>query len=438
MLSLGAMKSTLLLLSTASVSRYSRNSTNAMREYKFCSRCMHIINRGPRIFKHTPVYIQPPILSSRYSTANAQLPLLAGNQYFQDSISSTVLKIKHLNQIGEMIQTQVETWGNTIEEVKNIFQRGNVYVSKPLQPSILYRENPTFKAYRMYLCSLIILLELLLHPVFGANIRAIYLFKDVLKSNTTALTTSSFNTLIIFGVGVLEDGSIMYYSNTPGSTDVKVASNGAYTGGAALAAKLKSFKAADSPITRLEISMNSQHIKNLMSKPGPGANTPLYQNFAALKTAWGLDAVNNDDESLYDVSSTLAFAKMLGSIGYKYTGAPYTNTAFWKALVSQANQGLSGTNLLFDRTYLQCYDGGAGNDPSAWAKNLGMDVVPLVWVTNDAKPVYGMTAAAAKAKFQGWKARGGVAGGGYWNDYDIEKMGLSYKDYGNALSSVFP
>ncbi|KAF2445158.1 hypothetical protein P171DRAFT_431901 [Karstenula rhodostoma CBS 690.94] len=292
----------------------------------------------------------------------------------------------------------------------------------------------------MYLYYLIkiLLFELLLRPAFCANIRAIYLFKDVLKSNTTSLTTSNFNSLIIFGVGILDDGSIMYYSNTPGSTDVKVASNGAYTGGAALAAKMQSLKAAGSSVTRLEISMNSQHVKELMAKPGPGTGTPLYKNFAALKTAWGLDAVNNDDESLYDVASTAAFAKMLGAVGYKYTGAPYTNAGFWKALIAQANAGRAEPDLLFDRAYLQCYDGGAGNDPSAWASSLGLKVVPLVWVTNDSKPSYGTTAAAAKTKFQGWKERGGVVGGGYWNDYDIEKMGLSYREYGDALGSVFP
>ncbi|KAL5436334.1 hypothetical protein PMIN07_001713 [Paraphaeosphaeria minitans] len=284
----------------------------------------------------------------------------------------------------------------------------------------------------------ILLVDLVLGPVLGANIRAIYLFKDVLKSNTTALITSGFNSLIIFGVGILEDGSIMYYSNTPGSADAKVASGGAYIGGNGLAAKMQSLKAAGSSVIRLEISMNSQHVKDLMAKPGPGADTPLYKNFAALKAAWGLDAVNNDDESLYDVTSTVTFAKMLGKVGYRYTGAPYTNTAFWKSLISQTNAGLAEPNLLFDRAYLQCYDGGAGNDPGAWANNLGLKVVPLVWVTNDSKPSYGTTAAAAKTKFQGWKARGGVIGGGYWNDYDIEKMGLSYKGYGDALGSVFP
>ncbi|KAK0655018.1 hypothetical protein B0T16DRAFT_319397 [Cercophora newfieldiana] len=285
--------------------------------------------------------------------------------------------------------------------------------------------------------SLIFLLSFPLFT-FAAPIRAIFLFKDVLKSNTTALKTSSFNTVIIFGIGILSDGSIKYYSNTPGSSDITVASNGTYVGGPALSEKVRSFKVAPTTIDRVEISMNSQHVKNLMTTPGPNPNTPLYQNFLALQEAWGLDAVNNDDESLYDVSSTVAFAKMLGRAGYKYTIAPYTNVRFWQALVTQANSGLAAAEWLVDRVYLQCYDGGASNDPRSWEGNLGMKVVPLVWVTNDSKPAFSTTAAQARSKFAGWHSRSALAGGGYWNDYDIEKMKLSYAEYGAALKSVFP
>lgn len=272
-----------------------------------------------------------------------------------------------------------------------------------------------------------------------SNIRSIYLFKDVLKSDTTSLKTSGFNSVIMFGVGILGNGDIMYYSNTPGSSDVLVASAGAYVGGDALATTVKSFKTGTTGIDRVEISMNSQHVKDLMASPGPGPSTPLYRNFAALKAAWGLDAVNNDDESLYDVASTAQFAQMLGDIGYKYTIAPYTNSAFWVALIRRANAGLADPNLLLlDRVYLQCYDGGAGNDPASWAGALGLEVVPLVWVTNDSKPSQGTTVAQARGKFASWSAAGGLAGGGYWNDYDIEKNGLSYSQYGDVLVDIFP
>ncbi|KAF2176487.1 hypothetical protein K469DRAFT_607086 [Zopfia rhizophila CBS 207.26] len=259
-----------------------------------------------------------------------------------------------------------------------------------------------------------------------------------MKSNTTALKTSGFNTLIIFGVGVLDNGDIKYYSNTPGSQDVLVASNGAYIGGDALADKVRSFKTGDTGIDRLEISMNAQNIRPLMTNPGPGANTPLYRNFKALKTAWSLDAVNNDDESIYDAASTVAFAKMLRGIGYKYTIAPYTNTGFWTSVKTQLNTDLKGPNLLLDRVYLQCYDGGAGNNPGSWQQTLGMKVVPLLWVINDSKPSYGVTAAQARTRFASWNQQNALGGGGYWNDYDIEKMGLSYTQYGEVLTSIFP
>ncbi|AEO69701.1 uncharacterized protein THITE_2069232 [Thermothielavioides terrestris NRRL 8126] len=261
-----------------------------------------------------------------------------------------------------------------------------------------------------------------------------------MKSNTTALTTSGFNTLIIFGLGILDNGDIKYYSNTPGSQDVLVASNGSYVGGDALAAKVRSLKSgAGSTVQRVEISMNAQHVRELMARPGPGADTPLYRNFAALRAAWALDAVNNDDESIYDAASTAAFAAMLGAAGYRYTIAPYTNTGFWAAVVARVNAGrAAASDLLLDRVYLQCYDGGAGNDPGGWQGALGMKVVPLLWVVNDSKPSQGTTAAQARARFAAWNQRDALAGGGFWNDYDIEKMGLSYKEYASVLTSVFP
>ncbi|KAK2008202.1 coagulation factor 5/8 type domain-containing protein [Colletotrichum eremochloae] len=295
---------------------------------------------------------------------------------------------------------------------------------------------------------LAILVALLLHGsllVYAAaantDVKSIFLFKDVLQSNTTALKTSGFDSLVIFRIGVLDNGDLVYYS-TGGAgeaVDAPVVTNGTYVGGAALADKIRSFKTGTTNINRVEVSLVShdttfQNIRDLISADGTGPDTVLYRNFAILKTEWDLDAFNNDDEGVYDVSSTVGFAQLLGAIGYRYSIAPYTNNRFWATVKSGIDAAVPG---LFDRVYLQVYDGGAGNNPGTWQTALGIKVIPLVWVINDAKPSQGVTAAQARQRFAGWSSQYAVAGGGYWNDYDIEKMGSSYAEYAAALTSVF-
>ncbi|KAK2034853.1 coagulation factor 5/8 type domain-containing protein [Colletotrichum zoysiae] len=283
--------------------------------------------------------------------------------------------------------------------------------------------------------------RLLICAAADTGVKSIFLFKDVLQSNTTALKTSGFDTLVVFRIGVLDNGDLVYYSTGDAgeAVDAPVVTNGTYVGGAALADKIRSFKTGTTNIDRVEVSLVShdatfQNIRDLMGADGPGPGTVLYRSFEVLRAEWRLDAFNNDDEGVYDVPSTVGFARMLGAIGYRYSAAPYTNSGFWAAVKREVDAAAPG---LFDRVYLQVYDGGAGNDPGAWQAALGLKVVPLVWVVNDAKPSQGVTAEQARQRFAGWSAQHAVAGGGYWNDYDIEKMGSSYEDYAAALASVF-
>ncbi|OLN90017.1 hypothetical protein CCHL11_07208 [Colletotrichum chlorophyti] len=279
------------------------------------------------------------------------------------------------------------------------------------------------------------------HAEANTNVKSIFLFKDVLQSITTALKTSGFDTLLIFRIGALGNGDLMYYSTGDAgeATDAPVVTNGTYTGGTALADKIQSFKTDKTNITRVEVSLVShdttfQNIRDLINAEGTGPEAILYKNFEALKAAWDLDAFNNDDESVYDVSSTLSFAQLLGDIGYQYSIAPYSNSNFWATAKTRIDAAAPG---LFDRVYLQVYDGGAGNNPGTWQDALDISVIPLVWVINDAKPSQGTNPALAQQRFANWYSEHEVAGGGYWNDYDIEKLGASYDEYGGALISVF-
>ncbi|KAF2160408.1 hypothetical protein M409DRAFT_29254 [Zasmidium cellare ATCC 36951] len=270
-----------------------------------------------------------------------------------------------------------------------------------------------------------------------SNVKIIYLFEDPALSNNTAIKTSGFNTAVVFALNIQDNGDLVYPLSAlgGGSPDVTLVSNGSYVGGTKYADLIKGYKTGDTQITRTEATVGpATLIQSMINANGTDPSTLLYKNLATLKAAWNLDGINNDDESLYDVPSTVSFAKMLGQIGYKYSGAPYTNIPFWQSVVSQVNGNVSG---LLDRMYLQCYDGGAGNDPGEWQTDLNMKVVPLLWVVNDAKPEYGMTPAQCQAKFQNWYSTEQVAGGGYWNDYDIEKQNSSYTAYGDALDAVF-
>lgn len=298
----------------------------------------------------------------------------------------------------------------------------------------------------LFIAGFLLLLALLpssiASPVERATsaVKELWLFKDVLHSNTAAIKTSGYDTVILFSVNVNPNGDLVYYGITPEVTyNTTVASGGVYTGGSAYADQVKGYKTGTTTIKRTEISLVSgsvtwQSIESLVNAQGTGTETVLYKNFAALKAAWNLDAINDDDEAVYDLSTTVSFATMMGRIGYKFTLAPYTNQDFWSSVVSKVNKAQAG---LLDRVYLQCYDGGAYNNPGTWQLGLGMKVIPLLWVTNNAKPDQGKTPAQMQAQFQQWKTLYGIVGGGYWNDYDIEQTDGSYQAYENALAAVF-
>lgn len=217
------------------------------------------------------------------------------------------------------------------------------------------------------------------------------------------LRNSGFTYIILFNINVEPDGTL----TTDGETICK---DGKYVFGNTqpnYVSDIKKLKQAPTTISRIEICIGGwgnksfSRIKELINSHGVGSSTILYKNFKALKNAIPeIDAVNNDDEHCYDVATAVKFHQMMYELGYKTTVAPYTNRSFWENLVSQLGDRC-------DRVLIQCYDGGAGNNPSDW--HLGNRAVHAGRMNYQEGGVD-----ACIAQMESWKKNNGVSGGFIW------------------------
>lgn len=217
------------------------------------------------------------------------------------------------------------------------------------------------------------------------------------------LRNSGFTYIILFNINVEPDGTL----TTDGET---VCKDGKYVFGNTqpnYVSDIKKLKQAPTTISRIEICIGGwgnesfRRIKELINSHGVGSGTILYKNFKALKNAIPeIDAVNNDDEHCYDVATAVKFHQMMYELGYKTTIAPYTNRSFWENLVSQLGDRC-------DRVLIQCYEGGAGNNPSDW--HLGNRAVHAGRMNYQEGGVD-----ACVAQMESWKRNNGVSGGFIW------------------------
>jgi hypothetical protein len=245
-------------------------------------------------------------------------------------------------------------------------------------------------------------------------------FRRERPTTVEKLKASGFTYVILFNVNVEEDGTL----TTDGDTICK---NGAYVFDGKhpyYASDVASLKQGVTNITRIEMCIGGwgnqsyNRIKTLVAAQGVGRSSMLYKNFSALKAAVpDIDAVNNDDEHAYDVSSATAFHVMMYDIGYLSTFAPYTQKNYWKSLIDNVK---AQRPIAAHRVYIQCYDGGAGNNPRDW--HLGD--LPLhggrLNYQDFNESITTMTS---------WKAEQDVSGGFFWvyNDetWDLNKYALA-------------
>ena len=272
----------------------------------------------------------------------------------------------------------------------------------------------------------------------SGGVKELWLTGDIRLHNQTQIQDAGFNSIILFQGVIRPNGSIEYYGNDAPAPRNQLADNGVYVGGDTQKDIIQGYKAKG---IRVELCMSQGQpnpggswisVQQLYQSDGLTTSGALAKNLVALKNAWGLDAINDDDEYLYDVDSTVAFAHLLGQIGMKFTLAPFTEQTFWQQVVSRVNNA-----HILDRSYLQCYDGGYGNDPSSWASATGISQIPLLWSTNQAIPSEGHTPSQMQSAMQAYQAGGNVVGGGIWDDQDIRSSGANFSGYAQALTNVF-
>lgn len=240
------------------------------------------------------------------------------------------------------------------------------------------------------------------------------------------LRASGFNTVIIWSVHVNENGDLVL-------NDSLICSNGEYRGEQKWKEQWSTLKKSPTSVKRIEVSVGAagcrdfENIMDLINKYGTGKDTILYKNFLALKEATGADAVNYDDESCYDVDSAVKFGNMCSNMGYKVALCPYTNSSFWSSVKSQLGD-------IVDRVYLQCYAGGAWNNPATWSRSMGTKVIPGLWCKNNSSG--GDSASTVRSKLTKWK--GSSNGGFMWLYDDMQKLSRpnSTADYAKAINSV--
>lgn len=243
------------------------------------------------------------------------------------------------------------------------------------------------------------------------------------------LKNSGFTHVVVWTIHIDASGNLNFNAEFP------LVQNGSYIGANSypnFAADIASLKQAPTSIRRVEFCLSAwgsstfANIRNLIASQGTGSSSILYRNFQALKNTFpSIDAIGFDDESTYDVNSATAFAVMLGGLGFKVSLVPYTASSFWTSVATNTNNQRAGT---VDRIDLQCYAGGAGNNPCSW--NFGS--IPVFAGLWDAEK----TTSQVQSQLTTWKNQCSIRGGFMWLYDDFDNSSLTTQ-YAAAINNVF-
>lgn len=262
-------------------------------------------------------------------------------------------------------------------------------------------------------------------------------FRRNRPTTVETLRNSGFTDVSYFNVTVGPDGTLAsdynFEQNQPHDGGGIVCKDGKYVFGETnpyFAQDMRDLKKQPTGVRRISICIGGwgnnsyANIRNLINQYGTDSTTVLYKNWKALlDTLQVVDAVNNDDEYSYDLSTAVKFHEMLYHLGLHTTIAPYTRRTFWRNFVTQLNDSCPGA---VDRIWVQCYDGGAGNDPASWNFD---NIERYGGHTN-----YQSSMVTSINVMERWKNNGSVVGGFVWN-YNDESYNLN--EWAANMNRVF-
>jgi hypothetical protein len=252
------------------------------------------------------------------------------------------------------------------------------------------------------------------------------------------MRASAFNTVVLWALHV-RDGGDLYYNDNLAARDGKMT----YSTDPAK-------KMLDPKLPERVAALRSAGVERIVFSIGPfasdfeailGNEQAARANFKALIAALTVDTIDFDFEGDYDADDRRTLVKLtqlIESLGATVSYCPYNNRRFWLDCLADVYAQLERQPVKW--MFLQCYDGGDGNDPATWVEAIKKDpkplgipdpsafVVPGYWVKQDYKDKakYGKCPDQLEQIFKGLKSRG-LSGGFLWNSLDIfafEQKGL--------------
>lgn len=193
------------------------------------------------------------------------------------------------------------------------------------------------------------------------------------------LKQSGFTTIMLSSFYIRSNGDV--FSGDDGKNPI--IHDGKYVGNKEWLKRVASLKKGNTSVNRIEILLEGRwynqppntfdFIQDWATNPsksypgvvtGTGKNSTLYKIVKVMKDVIGVDAFCIDDESVYNSASIVQLGQIAGKLKMHMTLCPYTKAPYWKEILNGSKPGL------IDAIYLQCYDGGTGNTPAPWVKNL--------------------------------------------------------------------